>query len=79
MSGAALPLGWAATAHPFRAADPVQAGPGSERALVGLRPQGTGGSHDGGFPAERRINKTIMQTGACLLRPHTVWRASRHV
>jgi hypothetical protein len=42
----------------------VQAGPGSERAFVGLRPQGAGGSHDAaGFPAERRINKTIMQSG----------------
>jgi hypothetical protein len=55
---------------PFVRRNPMQAGPGSERALVGLRPQGTGGSHAGGFPAERRINKTIMQTGPCLLRPH---------
>jgi hypothetical protein len=34
----------------------------TEQAFLGLRPQGTGGSHGGGFPAERRINRTIMQT-----------------
>ena len=32
------------------------------RAFLRLRPQGTGSSHAGGFPAEGGINKTIMQT-----------------
>jgi hypothetical protein len=40
--GAALPLGWAATAHPFRAADPMAVSdPDLDRVFV--RPEGEAG------------------------------------
>jgi hypothetical protein len=61
--GAALPLGWVATAHPFRAAGPM-AVPGPDLDRVFVRPEGgRGGSGEaGGHPAACRTNRTSMQT-----------------
>jgi hypothetical protein len=61
--GAALPLRWAATAHPFHAAGPM-AVPGPDLDRVFVRPEGgRGGSGEaGGHPAACRTNRTIMQT-----------------
>jgi hypothetical protein len=62
--GAALPLGWVATAHPFRAAGPM-AVPGPELDRVFVRPEGEAGVAAAilsGHPAACRTNRTSMQT-----------------
>ena len=57
-----MPLAWAATAHPFRAADPIAVS-GPDCSGVGRTPrQGQGRGDAGDHPAEQRMNRTIMQT-----------------
>jgi hypothetical protein len=58
-----LPLGWAATAHPFHAADPlVLPGPNETPAFVRPPQQGLPRPCCWRPPAARRTNRKIMQT-----------------
>ena len=54
--GAALPLGWVATAHPFRAAGPM-AVPGPDLDRVFVRPEGEAGV------AAARLAVTLLRAG----------------